>query len=344
MGTARKKKEGIMITRVFDAPRDRVWEAWTEPERMKRWWGPKDFSCPVSRIDLQVGGKHLACMRGPDGKDYWSTGVYREIVPNERLVYIDNFADEKGDVVPASYYGMPGNLPIEMLVTVTFEDLKGKTRMVLRHEGLPSGKMSRDARIGWMQSFDKLAESLKFVEIAGPALMIDERTRIIAEPGKQEIVIERAFHAPRECIFRAFTEPGFISEWWGPRRLTTAVDKMDARSGGIWRFLCRDKDGKEEAFHGVYHDILSPERLVFTFEYEGMPGHVLLETVTLEEYVDQYVYGFETVTKMTVRDVFQSVEDRDEMIRSGMAEGVRDSYNRLDELAARLCILKKKVA
>ena len=125
-----------------------------------KWWGPKGFTTPVCKIDFRVGGVFLNCMRSPDGKDYWSTGVYREIVPLERVVCTDSFADEKGNVVPATHYGMGADVPLEMLVTVTFEDLGGKTRMTLRHEGLPAGEMSDGAGQGWGESFDKLAEYL----------------------------------------------------------------------------------------------------------------------------------------------------------------------------------------
>ncbi len=172
----------------------------------------------------------------------------------------------------------------------------------------------------------------------------DKLTRFIAEPGKQEIVIERTFNAPLECIFRALTEPDFIPEWWGPRRLKTVVDKMDVKPGGTWRFIQHDASGKEYAFHGEYKEVLSPERLVSTSEYEDMPGHEVMQTVLLEEDIEQYVYGFEARTRMMIKDIFQSVEDRDGMLQRGMEEGVRESYDRLDELAARLCIRKKKAA
>ena len=86
----------LVITRVLDAPREAVWKAWTDPTRFMLWWGPKGFISPACKIDLRVGGKYLACMRSPEGQDYWSTGVYREIVPRERIVCTDNFADERG--------------------------------------------------------------------------------------------------------------------------------------------------------------------------------------------------------------------------------------------------------
>jgi uncharacterized protein YndB with AHSA1/START domain len=151
----------LVITRIFDAPRELVWKAWTDPERVKRWWGPKDFTSPVSKIDLRVGGSYLNCMRSPEGEDYWSAGVYREIVEPERIVYTDSFSDAEGNLVPASHYGMSGDWPLELLVTVTFEEYEGKTRLTLRHVGIPAGENRDMAKAGWNESFDKLAEYLE---------------------------------------------------------------------------------------------------------------------------------------------------------------------------------------
>jgi uncharacterized protein YndB with AHSA1/START domain len=150
----------LVIERVWDAPRGVVWKYWTDPARMQRWWGPKGFTAPVIQTDLRPGGAYLACMRSPEGKDYWSTGVYREIVPEERLVMTDSFADEKGRVVPASYYGMSGDFPETFLVTVVFEALGDKTKMTLRHKGFPDRQHAEDTQNGWNESFDKLEKVL----------------------------------------------------------------------------------------------------------------------------------------------------------------------------------------
>ncbi len=161
-----EKEPGILITRVFDVPRELVWKAWTDCELVKRWWGPRGFTAPHCKSDFRVGGKYLYCMRGSEGvgawsgKDIWSTGVYREIVPLERIVMTDSFADEKGNVVPATHYDMSQDFPLEMLVSVTFEEHEGKTKLTLHHVGIPSGAESDDAREGWTESFDKLAEVL----------------------------------------------------------------------------------------------------------------------------------------------------------------------------------------
>lgn len=159
-------KKGIVIERIFDAPVEPVWKAWTDPQMIKKWWGPKEFTCPVAKIDLRVGGKYLSCMRGaatPGGevKDFWSTGKYLEIVPMKKLVMTDSFADENGNIVPATDYGMDSQMPLEMKITVEFEEVDGKTKMTLKHEGIPAGKDRDGAQAGWGTSFDKLAEHLE---------------------------------------------------------------------------------------------------------------------------------------------------------------------------------------
>jgi uncharacterized protein YndB with AHSA1/START domain len=155
-----------------------------------------------------------------------------------------------------------------------------------------------------------------------------EPTQFVVEPGKQEITITRVFDAPRELVFLAFTNPEHIPHWWGPKYLTTTVDAMDVRPGGVWRFLQRDAEGNGYAFHGVYHDVVSPRRLVYTFEFEGTPGRVLLETVTFEDLRGK--------TKMTDKVVYQSVGDRDGMVAEGMEYGSRESMDRIAELLAKL--------
>lgn len=158
--SANVESKPLVIERIFDAPRELVWKAWTDPEMVKRWWGPREYSCPVAEIDFRVGGRSFNAMRGPDGNDIYSVGTYREIVPMERIVVTDSFADKDGNVVPATHYGMP-DMPLEMLITVTFEDAgPGKTKMTMKHEGLPAGEMLSGADQGWSESFDKLAEIL----------------------------------------------------------------------------------------------------------------------------------------------------------------------------------------
>ena len=153
--------QDLVIARIFDAPPKLVWEAWTDSKHLMRWWGPKDFTSPVCKIDLRLGGKYLFCMRSPEGQKFWSTGIYKELIPFERIAFTDSFADEKGNIVPASHYGMPGdNVPLELSVSISFENLGSKTKMTLCHVGLPAGQMEEMSGVGWNESFDKLAEYL----------------------------------------------------------------------------------------------------------------------------------------------------------------------------------------
>jgi uncharacterized protein YndB with AHSA1/START domain len=159
---AHHNEEGrsITITRTFNAPRERVWQEWTNPDMYMCWWGPKDFTAPYAKFDLHVGGKFLSCMRGPDGKEYWDTGTFREIQENSRIVYTDTFADEKGNPVPASYYGMPGDEPTEMEVELTLSEEGGRTVLTLEHCGFADAQLARQAEEGWNQSFDKMLACL----------------------------------------------------------------------------------------------------------------------------------------------------------------------------------------
>ena len=151
------RKPGLLLSRVFAAPRASVWYAWTDPIEMRKWWGPVRFTCPGARIDLRVGGSYLLGMRSPEGQEFWGTGIYKEIVPFERLVYTDSFSDAQGKVIPAATLGLPGNWPEIQMVTVAFAELgKGKTLLTVHQESLPPEWRDMTAE-GWSTSFDKLA-------------------------------------------------------------------------------------------------------------------------------------------------------------------------------------------
>ena len=155
---------------------------------------------------------------------------------------------------------------------------------------------------------------------------------LVVEPGKNDFRYTCVLDAPRELVYRAYTDPDLLRQWLGPRRLTMTLCEMDVRSGGSWRFVHADSEGHEYGAHGVFHAVKPNERLVRTFEWEGMPGHVSLETA---EFEDQ---GEKTLIKG--QSVFQSVEDRDGMVSSGMEAGGEQLDEALEkfkkgELAAR---------
>jgi uncharacterized protein YndB with AHSA1/START domain len=161
----------------------------------------------------------------------------------------------------------------------------------------------------------------------GRAMRSMNPTQIIAESGKQEMFIIREFDAPRKLVFRAYTDPELYEQWVGPRGLTTKIETFESRDGGSWRYYQTDKDGTRYGFHGVNHDVTPPERIIQTFEYEGLPepGHVILQKALFDELPGNR-------TKVTAQAVFLSVEDRDGMLQSDMEAGMKDSFSRLDEL------------
>jgi uncharacterized protein YndB with AHSA1/START domain len=150
---------------------------------------------------------------------------------------------------------------------------------------------------------------------------------VLTTPTDREIRIERVLDAPRERVFAVWTDPQLIPEWWGPRGTTTVVDRMDVRPGGSWRFVIRHADGRENGFRGTYREVEPPERIVLTFEWEGLPGHVSVETAVFEELGER--------TKVIATSLFHTPEERDGMLASDMEGGMNDTYARLDELLAR---------
>jgi uncharacterized protein YndB with AHSA1/START domain len=152
--------------------------------------------------------------------------------------------------------------------------------------------------------------------------------KVTAEPGVPQVLTERVLDAPRELVYRAFTEPDLIAQWLGPRRLTMTVDHYDLRDGGTWRYVHTDDAGNAYGFHGVFHGDASIDGMVQTFEFEGAPGHVSMDTVTFED------RGGKTIVR--TNSVFQSVIARDAMVDNGMAGGMSEGYERLDELLAKL--------
>lgn len=150
---------------------------------------------------------------------------------------------------------------------------------------------------------------------------------VTAEPGVPQVLTERAFDAPRELVFRAFSEPDLLVQWLGPHGYTMTIDRFDLRDGGSWRYSHTDPDDNEYVFHGVFHGEPSVDGIVQTFEFEGAPGHVSLDTVVFEE------QGGGTIVRTNT--VFQSVEARDGMVESGMTEGMTQGYERLDDVLAK---------
>ena len=253
----------IVITRVFDAPRDLVFEAWTDPRHIASWWGPKGFTNTIHEMDVRPGGVWRFVMHGPDGVDYQNKIIYIEVAKPERLVY--NHGDEDA----------PGHFH----VTVTFAERGGKTEITMRM--LFKSAEERDFVVqkynaieGGNQTFDRLGQWL---------------TKMIAEknaPVNRELTITRVFDAPRELVFKAWTQPEHVKRWWGPKGFTNPVCEVDARPGGEIRIDMRAPEGTVYPMTGVYQEIVEPERLVFTSAALDASGNPLFEVTNIITFSD----------------------------------------------------------
>jgi uncharacterized protein YndB with AHSA1/START domain len=160
--------------------------------------------------------------------------------------------------------------------------------------------------------------------------MSKNKTAINVEPGKQELFITREFDAPRELVYKTHIDPDLYVQWLGPHGYEMVLETFEPHSGGRYRYIHKDNDGNEFGFHGVFHE-MSEELMIQTFEFEGLPepGHVVLDTMRLEELPGNR-------TRVTIQSVYQSIADRDGMVESGMERGVNEGYERLDELLVKM--------
>ncbi|HYC82511.1 MAG TPA: SRPBCC family protein [Solirubrobacterales bacterium] len=149
-------------------------------------------------------------------------------------------------------------------------------------------------------------------------------TATVTTPSDREIRVERVFDAPRDLVFATMLDPELVGEWYGPHETKTTVEVMEPRSGGIWRYHSEDCDGGKTSFRGVYREVTAPERFVQTWEWEGMPGYVCLETQSLEDLGEQ--------TKLVATTIFFTSEERDGLLSSGMERGMNESFERFDAL------------
>ena len=230
----------IKRSRVFDAPRDLVWQMWTDPQHIAQWWGPRGFRNTIHEMDVRPGGTWSFIMHGPDGRDYHNKNVYVEIVKPERIVF-DHLS---GPLFRA---------------TATFEDLGGgKTKVTMRSVFETAALRKKVAEEygaveGMEQNLDRLGEHLK-------------------RAGGDEFVIERAFDAPRDLMWDVWTDPEHLKNWFGPKGVTIIHSKSDFRVGGIYHYGMRTPDGAVMWGKWVFREITPPERLVFVASFSDQDG------------------------------------------------------------------------
>ncbi len=241
----------IVLTRVLHAPRELVWQAWTDPKHVTHWWGPRGFTTTIKKMDFRVGGSWEHVMHGPDGANYPNKSTFKEIVPLERITYSHGGGRETG----------PG---ATFVATWTFETVEGnKTRL--------TGRMvfpSAEAR-------DFVAREFGAVE--GGRQTLERASEYVALLQSRPFVISREFNAPRDLVWRAWTERGQFEQWFGPKGVRITVAKFDVRPGGLTHYSMTMPNGTVIWGKAVYREVVPPTRLVwinsFSDEAAGFARH-----------------------------------------------------------------------
>lgn len=241
----------VVVTRTFDAPRALVFRAWTDPAHLARWWGPKGFTNPVCEWEARPGGRIRIHMTGPDGAVYPMSGTFHEVVEQEKLVYTSGALEDS-----------TGRPAFEVRTTVTFAEDGGRTTVTVHNvvthaTGAATGAIA-GMRAGWGQSLDKLADDL-----AGGA----------AE--EKPFVISRTFDAPRDLVFKAWTETERLTRWFGPVGFTTVAAKNDPRPGGVFHYCMLAPNGSEMWGRWAYIAVAAPEQLVFVSSFSDAAGNIV---------------------------------------------------------------------
>jgi uncharacterized protein YndB with AHSA1/START domain len=245
----------IVATRVFDAPRALVYQAWVDPKHLEKWWGPIGFTTTVHEMDVRAGGIWRLTMLGPDGTTYPNRSVFKEVVAGEKIVYAHSGARRGG---PAAQFE----------ATITFADEgPGRTRVTLRSvfpslEVLREVEESYGAAEGAKQTLSRLA---------------NEADSMLSQV---EVVSRRVFEVPRSRVFDAFRNPEQLAQWWGPKGFTNTFSQFDFRPGGAWRFVMHGPDGTGYHNASDFVEIVEPERIVFVHQ---LPMHRFTMTMTFDD-------------------------------------------------------------
>jgi uncharacterized protein YndB with AHSA1/START domain len=296
---ASAKDRELVFTRVFEAPRELVFEAWTNPKHLAQWWGPHGFSTTIHQMDVRPGGVWRLTMHGPDGTDYKNRLVFLEVAKPERLVY--------------KHEPEEGSEPVTFEVTVTFAWERGNTRVTMRmlfptKEELDFVVKKHGAVEGAKQTLGRLADLLPKIALV------------------PDVVMTRVFDAPRELVFKAWTDADRLRRWWGPHGSTVLECETDPHPGGVIRVRTRMPDGTVYHNPGVFEEVVPPELLVFSMDAEEEDGSVMLAGVTTLTFTEQ---AGKTTLTMTTR-LTRSTGDI-----TKHAIGMQDGWNQAFEHLAR---------
>lgn len=299
----------LVATRELTAPRELVFNLWSKPEHLTKWWGPEGFRTTTHELEFRDGGTWRFTMHGPDGTDYENVIQYQTVRPHDLIEY---------------HHGGETDI-VNFHVIVKFEELGPNTTQLQFRMVFPSA----DEKQRTISEFGA-DEGLRGTICRLDVLLLEEQFAAnpfelrLALPCSTDILMKRAFRAPKSLVYAAFTKSEMLKQWWGPHDITVPEYSVDLRVGGSWTAVCARNESEQYRFRGEFLEIVPEETLVQTFEFEGFPGHVSKETMSFEEQ--------DGLTVLTMRSSFTSEEERDSQLKSGMIEGATESLEKLAKL------------
>jgi len=306
----------IVISRLIDAPRELVFDAWTDPEQVVQWWGPRGFTTTTHKMEVKPGGVWRFVMHGPDGRDYQSKITYLEIVPPERLVY--------------THGGEAGLEPVQFHHTVTFTPRGNKTEVTMR-----AVFPTREERDRVVKEFGAIEGGEQHLE------RLDEHLAGAGLGTSRAFVISRVFDAPRDLVWKAHSELEGLKHWWGPKGFTWVTGTLDFRPGGMFHYGMRSPNGQEMWGRFVYREIVKPERIVsvssFSDEKGGLTRHFLSPEWPLEMLNTATFTEAEGKTTLTINSVaINATAHERKIFEDGFASMQGGFTGTFDQLAAYL--------
>ena len=294
----------LVTTRIFDAPCDLVFEAWSHPNHLSHWWGPTGFSITTLAFDFRPGGTWRLVMHGPDGRDYQNHITFDDIVTPERIAF---------------HHNPEGSMGVDHRTFATFEAVGNKTKLTMRIVFSSVKEKERVVREyhadeGQKQTIGRLADYIAGWERHGGL--------------EKSITITRLLKAPRTLVFQAFTEPKHLAQWWGPKGFTNPVCEIDARPGGaILIHMEMAAAGFSHPMTGTVHEVVPPERFVFSAVALDGDGRTLLESHTTVTFREEG-----GATRLTIEARAKGLVPMARMMLAGMEEGWSQSLEKLEAL------------
>ena len=289
----------ILITRLLDAPRERVWRAMTNLDEIERWWGPNGFTNRTQEFAFKPGGVWRHTMIGPDGVEYPNLTRFEEIVPPERVVYTNGGGKKgtKGANFQATWSLKVVGDKTELTLRMVFATPEARDHVVKEYNAIEGGK----------QTLGRLAEHL-------------------ARKPAFELVLDRVINAPRARVFEAWTDPAQMAQWFAPKPYRLIVEKMDFRPGGSFSMAMRGPDGKDFPFTGTYREIVPPAKLSWTGEFASGPADQMTTVVTFEEEGPK--------TRLHVRQTFHVMTPEIEQATKGARQGWTLTLDQLEKFCS----------